>query len=260
MMNAEDVRAFVGALTHKEATELGATLERFGDETTLLTYPQPQEWSWPRQFAYRRECFCVAPTCIDQCLNTLAELSGEHVVNLFSPGVEEALSHTLPGHHVLAWYSSLLARDLDAVPALFQGRGKDVQEVRSPSDQSRFDSLRGISHPNPRPDPSIHNFYACDDEGSVAAKGQLIYLGEDRAYISDMFTVPERRRRGYCTAIIEALERKARELGARRTVLAPGLEASRIGLYELYGYAPSATRAVLVRASADLGETPSVAR
>lgn len=258
-MNTEDVCAFIDALSHKEVAEIGATLDRLGDEAILLTYPQPQEWPWPRQFAYRRECFCVAPAGIGESLNVLAELSGEHVVNLFDPCVEEVVAQTLPRHHVLSWFSSLLARDLNEASASFQVLSQDVQEVRSPSDQLRFDSLRGISHLNPRQDRSIHNFYVRAGDGSVASKGQLIYLSGDRAYISDMFTAPELRRQGYCTAIVRALERKAWELGARRIILAPGLEAARIGLYERYGYTPSATRAVLIRASADSGDLPSVA-
>ena len=71
-------------------------------------------------------------------------------------------------------------------------------------------------------------------------------MGDQTAYISDLFTDPAFRRQGWCSSMMAVLEEKARSLGATRAVLAPGLEQLEIQLYERYGYSRTAERAVLI--------------
>ncbi|WP_436146434.1 GNAT family N-acetyltransferase [Acidovorax sp. LjRoot194] len=70
----------------------------------------------------------------------------------------------------------------------------------------------------------------------------------DCALISDVFCVPEHRRRALCHAIMRALEDKARALGTRQACLAPGPEVMSYGLYAKYAYGQVASRSVLVSA------------
>ncbi len=74
----------------------------------------------------------------------------------------------------------------------------------------------------------------------------MILLPGTTAYISDMFCLPEHRRKGICNAIMRALEDKARVLGATHVCLAPGYEVLSYNLYAKYGYEHVAARSVLI--------------
>lgn len=61
-----------------------------------------------------------------------------------------------------------------------------------------------------------------------------------------MFTIPEHRRKGLCSAIMSAIESKALLLGATHACLAPGHEVASFDLYEKYGYTTVGIRSVLI--------------
>jgi|GEM_PF-5440342 len=244
MMNSDDVHAFVRCLCHKEAAETGAkVLKKEG--LTHLAYESELSWAWPRQFEYKAEYFCESPLDPATTLSEIGRDDAEHVVNIFHPEIA-VVAEQLDLGHTLAWTSTLMARNLNRPWPRARSIAALPIEVRTAQEKDIADSLRGISNAPSDFNDQIHNFYV-EQNGAAIAKGQLVYLGGDRAYISDMFTLPEHRRHGHCNALMAALESKGRSLGATRIVLAPGLEAVRFCIYDRYGYQQSAVRAVIIR-------------
>ena len=240
-MNEGDARAFIEALTYKEVVE-GAAVASSSRNVIELCYNSYLQWPWPREFEYRLEYFAVA-----EASEVASVISVEHeiVVNLFHQDLvsQEGILHELG--LTRAWGSPIMGRNL-AQPWLRPvPSGVNAREVTSSKDRNRFNSISGISNQSDIVDSRIHYFFF-ENDAQVIAKGQLIYLGEGTAYISDLFTVQQCRRQGWCSAMMAVLEEKARSLGATRAVLAPGLEQIEFQLYERYGYSRTAERALLI--------------
>lgn len=248
-MPLEAIDSFIRSLAHRERCEAGAAVLSHG-ATTQIRYAMPLAWPWPRAFAYRSEFFCAGPGA--QSLQEVAqapESQNEHVVNFFSADLAREAQHFIDAGYVQAWTSELLARPLGAAWHRPLADDARVHEVACTQDMARHASLAGISNPGTSRDPCIHNVFATRGD-EVVAKGQLVLLPGLQAYISDMFTASAYRRSGLCHRIMRTLEDKARALGAAQACLAPGHEAASFGLYARYGYAPVATRAVLIRREA----------
>lgn len=240
-MYEEDALAFIKALTYREVVE-GAAVASSSGNVIELCYNSDLQWPWPREFTYRREYLAVA-----EASEVASRINLEHeiVVNLFHRDLasQEAMLHELG--LTRAWVNPIMGRDLaQPWPRPF-ALSVRAREVTSINDRSRFNSISGISNRSDVIDDRIHYFFF-ENDVQVIAKGQLIYLGEGTAYISDLFTDQAFRRQGWCSAMMAVLEEKARSLGATRAVLAPGLEQIELQLYERYGYSHTAERAVLI--------------
>lgn len=239
------VNSFIQLLAHRERVETGATAFSWGTSTEIR-YASTLEWPWPRQFTYTREFFSQDSST--ECLQTIHGLKAtkeEHVINFFSTELDAEVAHFEVAGYVEAWRSELLGRDLSHRWHRRGATGVEICEVASSAEMVRYASLSGISNPGLARDGSIHNFFALNG-GEVLAKGQLVYLSDAVAYVSDMFTKPEHRKKGLCASILAAIEDKAVSLGATHTCLAPGREVASFGLYEKYGYATAGVRAVLI--------------
>ena len=240
-MNEEDALAFIKALTYREVVE-GAAVASSSRNVVELCYNSDLQWPWPREFKYRLEYFAVAEASE---VASVINLEHEIVVNLFHQDLasQEAILHELG--LTRAWVNPIMGRDL-AQPWLRPvPLSVSAREVTSSKDRNRFNSISGISNQSDVIDDRIHYFFF-ENDVQIIAKGQLIYLGEGIAYISDLFTDQAFRRQGWCSAMMAVLEEKARSLGATRAVLAPGLEQIELQLYERYGYSRTAERALLI--------------
>jgi hypothetical protein len=244
-MEPEAVSTFIRLLAHREHKEVAARVRAHGS-TTEICYGAPMDWPWPRQFTYKNEYFCVGSGL--RCVGEVSRASvgeAEHVVNFFSADLELETRHFIDAGYVQAWVSLLLGRSLRHGWNRPLAQNTEVHEVGSAKDMERYASLPGISNPGTARDPSIHNFFATI-EGEVVAKGQVLLQSGSVAYVSDMFSRPDHRRKGLCNTIMSALEAKARSLGATHVCLAPGYEVASYGLYEKYGYQVAGYRAVLI--------------
>ena len=240
-MNEEDALAFIKALTYREVVE-GAAVASSSRNVVELCYNSDLQWPWPREFKYRLEYFAVAEASE---VASVINLEHEIVVNLFHQDLasQEAILHELG--LTRAWVNPIMGRDL-AQPWLRPvPLGASVRAVTSSKDRNRFNSVSGISNQSDVIDDRIHYFFF-ENDVQVIAKGQLIYLGEGTAYISDLFTDQAFRQQGWCSAMMAVLEEEARSLGATRAVLAPGLEQIELQLYERYGYSRTAERTLLI--------------
>ena len=239
------VNAFIQSLAHKERVEVEVTANSLGT-TTEIQYASAPEWPWPRQFAYTQEFFSQGSAI--ECLTAIRGRIGdaqEHVVNFFSDQLDFEIPHFETTGYVEAWRSRILGRNLSHRWHKPGAVAAEVHEVASSADMVRYASLPGISNSGVARDASIHNFFAARG-GEVLAKGQLVYCCDSVAYVSDMFTKPEHRKKGFCASILAAIENKARSLGATHTCLAPGQEVELFGLYEKYGYSVAGSRSVLI--------------
>ena len=240
-MNVEDAKAFARALGHRESIEGAASLAISGNIVSLQ-YHMALQWPWPRQFAYCLEYVAVASAAeLAESIDSGQEL----VVSLFHPDLEVQEEILEESGLTRAWLSPIMGRDLSQACPRLPSPHIEICEVTSRKDRLRFNSVQGISNHSETLDDHIHYFYI-ELEAKVVAKGQLIYLGDGTAYISDLYTSRSHRQQGLCTAMMSVLEDKARSLGAERAVLAPGLEQIKMKLYERFGYSCTATRSVLI--------------
>lgn len=130
---------------------------------------------------------------------------------------------------------------VDEIPELVECRKKQlVDEGQSPDID--------ITEPNieffrERFESGQMEEWVCEDDGKIVATGALIYFdfppsfvnnGGHKAYISNIYTVPEYRGRGIAPKILEILENIARERGCCRV----WLEASDMGkpVYQKCGF------------------------
>lgn len=240
-MNEEDALAFIKALTYREVVE-GAAVASSSRNVIELCYHSDLQWPWPREFKYRLEYFAVAEASE---VASVINLEHEIVVNLFHQDLasQEAILHELG--LTRAWVTPIMGRDLAQSWLRPVPLSVSAHEVTSSKDRNRFNSILGISNQSDVIDDRIHYFFF-ENDVQVIAKGQLIYLGEGTAYISDLFTDQAYRRQGWGSAMMAVLEEKARSLGATRAVLVPGLEQIELQLYERYGYSRTAERTLLI--------------
>ncbi len=149
----------------------------------------------------------------------------------------------------------------------------ELRRVR-PDDPEAAPLLRGLSeeyHRRYGPGDELtsvaaHEFEPPDgaflvllEEGETVAGGALRRFSAQSCEVKRMWTAPDRRRRGYASAVLDALETTARELGYSTLRLETGWaqpEAS--SLYERRGYRQIPSYGRYERATAfehDLGDT-----
>lgn len=76
------------------------------------------------------------------------------------------------------------------------------------------------------------------DDGRTVAGGGVRRLSPTTCEVKRMWTAPDRRRRGYASAVLAALEEVARDLGYRHVRLVTGpAQPEAIALYAANGYA-----------------------
>ncbi len=247
-MNQRDVEAFISSLALKNEVETGCRVFN-GAKTTILRSPARMRWEWPREFGYHWEILTFENDArrIDEIVKQHVGTEEERVIDAFHPDPESIATGMGPLGYQCAWVSPIMARNLsDSWPEETKAPECDVEHVTTIQQQEDFNSLRGISNLFEGRHPRIHNFFVSAGR-RVVAKGQLIAQDSSIGYISDMFTADSDRRQGYCHATMAALDAFARSLQLSRCVLAPGLLTIEMALYEKYGYAPSARRAVMIR-------------
>jgi GNAT superfamily N-acetyltransferase len=187
-----------------------------------------------------------AQEVVDIVRDHLAGAREEHVLTVFSLVPERVIEAYESLGYQHAWTNILMARDLVTEDAAL-GNTAGVRSLGSDGD---VDSINATA-PDHRTtveavgDPYLHD-YLIRDDGRVIAKAQIVTKPGEVAYVSDMFTAPTNRRRGYSRALMESLHRRARACGAERSILVPSLMAREIGLYQKYGYRETIPMVLLI--------------
>jgi GNAT superfamily N-acetyltransferase len=82
-------------------------------------------------------------------------------------------------------------------------------------------------------EPPHGAFFVVIAEGSTVAGGGFRRMSPDTCEIKRMWTAPEQRRKGYATAVLDAIEEEARKLGYSALCLETGpTQYEALGLYE----------------------------
>jgi ribosomal protein S18 acetylase RimI-like enzyme len=105
--------------------------------------------------------------------------------------------------------------------------GMSIKQARQTTDADRINSSFGSFKPFPErllTDKQSTVFYS-ELYGQVICWGFLVHAFTDTSYAAGIFTLPEFRRQGAASAILNEMHRFARTLGAQRVLLVPSFMA-----------------------------------
>jgi GNAT superfamily N-acetyltransferase len=113
-----------------------------------------------------------------------------------------------------------------------------VHKVSSAADVDYVNqSLKTSERPMPTEgfdDPHISRFYVVLDEKVVAWSQMIVNVVPKTAYVGEMFTLPEYRKRGIAKSLLGRIHTEADLLGCKHVVLVPSQMAA--NFYTQYGY------------------------
>lgn len=233
------VEAFLDAVAYKVSVESGARVSRFTG-MLAIQYATELQHPWPREFAYRTEFFVYAigaESVVDEIRRYFAGQDEEHVLCVFAPDPDPVIKAYAELRCEHAWTNVLMAAELGPGSQHRIENAAQVRPVRTPQDN---DLLNAVTPEQPATrrsveDQHLHGFVV--EEGSrIVAKAQVVTKPGGIAYMADLFTEPDSRRRGLAGTLIEGLHDRVRAEGASKCILVPSLIAREIGLYEKYGY------------------------
>ena len=232
------VHAFLQSIGHKFAVEWGA-LRHVEESITALSYSQDLVHPWPREFAYRVEFFTQhadAAAVVPAMRRVLGSEDQEHVLNVFADGRVELKAAYGQFGYQLAWTNHLMSKSLSPTTTA-PPSGANIRSVSTAQDVDAINALDPETPSSARAidDPGLHDFVG-ELDGVIVAKTQMVTIHPDIAYVSDMFTRPESRRKGLGSALLAHLHARATKMGKAQMILVPSLMAQDIRFYEKYGY------------------------
>jgi GNAT superfamily N-acetyltransferase len=240
--------AFVQAVVHKFFLETGAHGHQ-EESFTAISYPHDLIHPWPREFAYRVEFFTRrvdAAAVVPAMHKVLGSEAREHVLSVFASGRAEIKAAYGQFGYDLAWTNHLMSKKLPTATTAPLS-GADIRSVSSAEDVDAINALEPETPSSARAidDPGLDDFVG-EVDGVIVAKTQMVTIHPEIAYVSDMFTRPESRRKGLGSALLAHLEVRATEMGKEQMILIPSLMAQEIRFYEKHGYQPAVPMHVFV--------------
>lgn len=243
------VKAFFDALTHKYQVETNATIIGL-DQVMGIEYPQVLTHPWPRVFNYRIEFFS-GENPPSQVANQIKKYFGanpeEHILNIFS----EKLTQLIPAYRDLgylhAWSNILMLRKLSGKEKKMDLPDVSIKKIQSIQDVSLVNSLEP-DYPcstNGLDDLNIHNLMALY-KGKICAKAQVITSQGKYAYMADIFTHPDFRRKGISTALMQEMHQIAINAGNSLSILVPSKMTREFDLFQKFSYSTLIEMALFV--------------
>ena len=249
------VKAYLDAITHKYQVENRAEIIKL-DQVLGIQYPQRMTQPWPRAFNYRLEFFTGEnpPSQVrSHILSYLKNNTEEHVVNVFS----EKLNQLIPAYrdqgYLHAWSNILMFRKLPSHEKISWPSGVEIKLITTIQDVSLANSIEP-DYPcssNGLADPAIHNLMAFY-KGEICAKAQVITLPGKYAYVADIFTQTDFRRKGISTTLLQEMHQIALEAGNSMSVLVPSKMTREFDLFQKFSYQVLIEMALLVPDLADI--------
>lgn len=243
------VKAYFDAITHKYQVENHAEIIKL-DQVLGILYPQMMTQPWPRAFNYRLEFFTGdnPPSLVkSHILAFLQNNPEEHVVNIFS----EKLNQLIPAYrdqgYLHAWSNILMFRKLPLREKNTLPSGVEIKLIGTIQDVSLANTIEP-DYPcstNGLQDPVIHNLMAFY-KGEVCAKAQVITPPGKYAYIADIFTHPDFRRKGISKTLLQVMHQIALEAGNRMSILVPSKMTRQFDLFQKFSYQKLIEMALLV--------------
>lgn len=243
------VKAYFEAITYKYQVENHAEIIKL-DQVFGIQYTQMMTQPWPRTFNYRHEFFSGENPPSQVRSNILAYFQNnpeEHVVNIFS----EKLSQLIPAYrdqgYLHAWSNIIMVRKLPSREKISWPSGVEIKSVTSIQDVSLANTIEP-DYPcstNGLDDPAIHNLMAFY-KGEVCAKAQVITPPGKYAYVADIFTHPDFRRKGISTTLLQEMHQIALDAGNSMSVLVPSKMTREFDLFQKLSYQVLIEMALLV--------------
>lgn len=243
------VKAYFDAITHKYQVENHAEIIKL-DQVLGIQHLQMMTQPWPRAFNYRLEFFTGEnpPSQVKSHIQAyLKNNSEEHVVNIFS----EKLNQLIPAYrdqgYLHAWSNILMVRKLPSREKISWPSGVEIKLIKTLQDVSLANSIEP-DYPcstNGLDEPAIHNLMAFY-KGEVCAKAQVITLPGKYAYMADIFTHPDFRRKGISTTLLQEMHQIALRAGNSLSVLVPSKMTREFDLFQKFSYQELIEMALLV--------------
>lgn len=244
-----DVKAYLDAIAYKYKIENHADIIKLNEVIGIL-YPQWLSQPWPRSFTYRLEFFTGEnpPSHVKkQILKHLEDQPEEHVINIFS----EKLNQLIPAYrdigYLHAWTNIIMSRKMSTGDRFTKASGVEIKKIKNFQDVSLVNTIEP-DYPcstNGLDDPAIHNLMAFY-KGEVCAKSQVITIDGKFAYIADIFTHPNFRRRGISTSLLQEMHQIAMKAGKTTCVLIPSKMTREFDLFQKLDYHELIEMALLV--------------
>jgi GNAT superfamily N-acetyltransferase len=243
------VNAYFNAITYKYQVENNAEIIKL-DQVLGIQYPQMMTQPWPRAFNYRLEFFSGENPPSQVKSHIMAYLQNnpeEHVVNIFS----EKLNQLIPAYrdqgYLHAWSNILMFKKLHVHEKNSLPSDVQIKLITTIQDISLVNTIEPDypSSTNGLVDPSIHNLMAFY-KGEVCAKAQVITLPGKYAYIADIFTHPDFRRKGISTTLLQEMHQIALNAGNSMSVLVPSKMTREFDLFQKFSYQKLIEIALLV--------------
>ncbi len=243
------VKAFIDAITYKYQIENNAEIINL-DQVLGIHYPQWMTQPWPRTFNYQLEFFTgdFPPAQINkQILSILQNEPEEHIVNIFSENLHQLIPAYRDLGYLHAWSNILLVRKLASREKNTLPSGVEIKFVKTTQDVALVNSMEPDypTSTNGLDNPAIHNLMAFY-MGEVCAKAQVITLPGKYAYIADIFTHPDFRRKGISTILLQEMHQIALSAGNGMSVLVPSKMTREFDLFQKFSYQKLIEIALLV--------------
>lgn len=243
------VKAYFEAITYKYQVENHAEIIKL-DQVMGIQYPQMMSQPWPRSFNYNLEFFTGEnpPSQVkSHILAFLKNNTQEHVVSVFS----EKLNQLIPAYrdqgYLHAWSNILMVRKLPPREKISWPSGVEIRSITTIQDVSLANTIEP-DYPcstNGLDEPVIHNLMAFY-KGEVCAKSQIITLPGKYAYLADIFTHPDFRRKGISTTLLQEMHQLALDAGNSMSLLVPSKMTREFDLFQKFSYQVLIEMALLV--------------
>jgi hypothetical protein len=246
--------AYLEAISYKFQIENKANIIKM-DEVLGIQYPQLLVQPWPRQFNYRLEFFTGAnpPSHVKNEIDKLLhEKPEEYVINIISDKLEQLIPAYRGYGYAHAWSNIIMEKKLSTKEKHTLPAGVEIKTIHTIQDVSLVNSM-DPDYPCSTislMDPIIHHLMAFYN-GKVCAKAEMVLLDGKFAYIADIFTHPDFRRRGISTALMQEMHKIAMTAGKSISILVPSKMTREIDLFNRLDYKPMIEFALLVPEQGD---------
>ncbi len=243
------VEAYFEAISYKNKVENHAEIINL-DQVLGIQYPQWLTHPWPRSFNYQLEFFTGdnPPAHVkNQIQKFLKNNPEEHIVDVFS----EKLHQLIPAYRDLgylhAWSNILMVRKISVHEKKSSSPEIEIKFIKTTADVALVNTTEPDNpcSTNGLDDPAIHNLMAFY-KGQVCAKAQVITLPGKFAYIADLFTHPDFRRRGISTNLLQEMHQIGLNAGKSMSILVPSKMTKEFELFQKFSYQSLTPMALLV--------------
>jgi len=234
------IQAYLQSITYKHQIESNAKIIKL-QNITGIHFPYKNQQPWPRNFFYNLEFYAydLPPLQVKEQIQDYLKIQPEeYILNIFSSNLTAVLAAYRNLGFLHAWTNIIMEYKLST--------GQKHRPFPEGLEINRINSIEEISAVNAiGPDfptstlslhgEHIHNYMA-SFENEICAKSQIVTNHPKFAYIADMFTHPNFRRKRISASLLHTMHKKAREENIAYTLLTPSKMTRDIELYQRYGY------------------------